>query len=149
MDESESLLVSLRPRLRDGLVAAYGLEIGAECCADAMAWGWEHRCEVVAMSNPAGYLFRVGQSAARSYRKRQGFLPRPDPHRMPDVEPGLASALEQLSEAQRVAVLAVHSLGWSQQEAADLLGISHSSIRTHLARGMKKLRRALEVDNGC
>lgn len=34
-----------------------------------MAWGWEHAGELAAMTNPAGYLFRVGQSAARRYRK--------------------------------------------------------------------------------
>jgi hypothetical protein len=40
---TESLLTELEPRLRQALVAAYGLEVGTECTADAIAWGWEHR----------------------------------------------------------------------------------------------------------
>ena len=144
---TETLLADLEPRLRQALVAAYGMEIGIECCADAVAWAWEHRARLEGMANPAGYLYRVGQSSARSYRRRSGFLPQPEPGRIPHIEPGLARALESLSEPQRVAVVAVHSFGWSQQEVADLLGVSHSTVRTHLARGLNKLRSLLEVSN--
>ncbi|MDA3037946.1 MAG: RNA polymerase sigma factor [Actinomycetota bacterium] len=147
VSDIEQLLSRIEPRLRQALVAAYGVETGQDCSADAMAWAWEHRERLIAMGNPAGYLYRVGQSSARVYHRPQGFLPRPDPGWMPDIEPGLAPALEQLTVPQRVAVLAVHSFGWSQQEVADLLGVSHSTIRTHLARGLEKLLANLEVAN--
>ncbi len=126
-------------------MAAYGPEVGVEACADALAWAWEHRDRLADVDNAAGYLFRVGQSAARRYRRPGGFLPAPDHGRIPQIEPGLAPALERLSQSQRVAVVAVHCFGWSQQEAADLLGVSHSTIRTHLARGLDNLRKSLEV----
>lgn len=146
---SEAFLRGVEPRLREALVAAYGFEVGVEACADAVLWGWEHRDELEPMSNPAGYLFRVGQSAARSHRRRSGFLPQPNPHRDPDVEPGLVRALERLSESQRVTVVAVHSLGWSLQEVADFLEVSHSTVRTHMQRAMAKLRSDLEVKDAC
>ena len=143
----EAFLSSVEPRLREALVAAYGLEVGVEACADAVLWGWEHHVELASMQNPAGYLFRVGQSAARSHRRRSGFLPQPDPHRDPEFEPGLVRALERLSEPQRVTVVAVHSLGWSLQDVADFLEVSHSTVRTHMRRGMTKLRSDLEVES--
>lgn len=53
------------PRVQRALIAAYGAEIGVEAHAEAMAVGWERWDQVAAMENPAGYLYRVGQSRAR------------------------------------------------------------------------------------
>ena len=145
VSDTERLLAEIEPRIREALVAAYGPEVGVEACADALVWAWEHRDRLAGISNPAGYLFRVGQSAARAYHRPQGFLPAPDPGRIPNIEPALAPTLEELSQPQRVAVVAVHCFGWSQQEVADLLGVSHSTVRTHLTRGLDKLRKSLEV----
>jgi RNA polymerase sigma factor (sigma-70 family) len=58
-------------------------------------------------------------------------------------EPGLHQALATLSPAQRVAVLLVHGLGWSYAEAADAMNIPVTTIRNHLHRGLKRLRRSL------
>jgi DNA-directed RNA polymerase specialized sigma24 family protein len=100
----------------------------------------------MAMESPAAYLFRVGQTSARRSRRRQGHLPVPDSVDLPHFEPGLLPALGRLSESQRTAVLLVHAFGWPQSEAADLMGISVSSIRTHLARAVSKLQEVLEVE---
>jgi hypothetical protein len=62
-------------RLRAGLVAAYGPEVGVEAASDALAYGWEHWDRIGATRNPAGYLFRVGQSAARRYRRQPVLFP--------------------------------------------------------------------------
>jgi len=67
------------PRLSYALAAAYGPEIGAEATADAPALAWENWQRIKGMANPAGYLFRVGQSRSRRYRDR-GCSSR-DPHR--------------------------------------------------------------------
>jgi DNA-directed RNA polymerase specialized sigma24 family protein len=63
----------------------------------------------------------------------------------PDFEPALAPALESLTEPQRVGVVLVHALGWTQRDAAELLDVDISTLRTHIARAMTKLRAALEV----
>ena len=72
-------------RLRTALVAAYGPDVGADAAAEALAYGWEHWPRLTAMANPAGYLFRVGQSAARRSRRRHGYLPRPEVYELPAV----------------------------------------------------------------
>ncbi len=132
-------------RLRAGLVGAYGPDAGLDAAAEALAYGWEHWERLAEMDNPAGYLYRVGQSSARSARRRPPMLPRVEPPASVDFEPGLLPALEELSETQRVAVVMVHGYGWGQTETAELLGVSPSTVRTHLARGLARLQELLEV----
>jgi DNA-directed RNA polymerase specialized sigma24 family protein len=62
----EGFLASATPQLRRAFVARYGPELGNEVFADATAWAWEHREQLEAMTNPVGYLFRVGQTSVRS-----------------------------------------------------------------------------------
>jgi DNA-directed RNA polymerase specialized sigma24 family protein len=133
-----------RPRLQRALVARYGVDVGVEAAADALAYGWEHWVRVEAMANPVGYLYRVGQTAARRHRRRPVRLPAEEPTRLGDPEPGLRVALTKLTEDQRAAVLLVHAYGWSYAEAAQVLDIPVSSLRNHLHRGMARLRRHLE-----
>ena len=58
-------------RLRHPLAAALGAEIGIEATQDALAWGWEHWDDLQRMDNPAGYLYRVGRSRSRRFRRRR------------------------------------------------------------------------------
>lgn len=132
-------------RLRAGLVAAYGPDVGADAAAEALAYGFEHWNRLSSMNNPTGYLYRVGQTEARRQFRPGGYLPVRPAAGMPDFEPALAPALESLTEPQRVGVVLVHALGWSQVEAAALLDVDVSTLRTHIARAMTKLRAALEV----
>ncbi|MGB3735877.1 MAG: sigma-70 family RNA polymerase sigma factor [Ilumatobacter sp.] len=133
-------------RLRAGLVAAYGPQVGADAAAEAMAFGFERWERVGPMANPAGYLYRVGQTSARREFRPQGFLPQTAAEGEPVFEPGLAPALEKLSEPQRVGVVLVHGLGWTLRDTAELLDVEVSTLRTHISRAMAKLRRALEVN---
>ena len=133
----------VEPRLRQALAAALGADQGREAAAEAMAWGWEHWEQLHDMSNPAGYLYKVGRSRSRHLFRRPPVLPPVQPDHIPEVEPGLPHALAQLSERQRVVVVLVHSLGWSQTETAELLGVSLATVHTHLERGLKRLRSEL------
>ncbi len=148
----EGFVVDAEPRLRYAPVAAVGQEKGREATAEALAYGWEHWTEVKAMTNPVGYLYRVGRSRVRVRRRRVSFDPRPmldvpiaGTSRIPDVEPGLLRALETLSERQRIVVCLVHGMEWTRQEVADLLDISVTSVGSHLDRGLIKLRNQLGV----
>ncbi len=143
--EFEQFAVTAGRRLRAALTAAYGPDVGADAAAEALAYGWEHWDRLARMANPAGYLFRVGQTAARRFRRPQGFLPPPSPEEVPDFEPRLVPALESLSETQRLCVMLVHAFGWTQAEAAATLGVDPSTVRTHLARGLARLQMQLEV----
>lgn len=145
-DEEFTTFVKLvEPRLSFALGAAYGVEVGGEATADALMYAWEHWANLQAMQNPAGYLYRVGQSSARRYLRKSPLFPAVSSFELPDVEPGLPAALASLSPAQRTAVVLVEVLEWSEREAADLLGIDRSTVRRHRDRGLAKLRTALEV----
>jgi DNA-directed RNA polymerase specialized sigma24 family protein len=143
-DGFEGFFAIAEPRLRRALVAAYGTERGREAAAEALAYGWEHWSELRAMKNPTGYLYRVGQSRTRTRKSRVMFAP--DTRSSdPLVEPGLAAALAQLSDRQRIAVVLVHGFGWQLREVADVTGIAVTTVQNHVERGMARLRAALEV----
>jgi RNA polymerase sigma factor (sigma-70 family) len=160
LDESGSFsefVAVVEPKLRRALVAAYGSDVGRDATADSLAWAWQHWDRVQTMTNPAGYLWRVGQTAVRKSARRRvrevvdGRVFDLDPvdDRVTDrtVEPVLDSALAALSPQQRAAVVLVHGHGYSLGEAADALGCSISTIRNHVARALRRLHAALEGDD--
>ena len=132
-------------RLRRAFISMYGPEVGGEVTADALAYAWEHWERLQTMSNPAGYLFRVGQSRARGYRHRPRTLPSAPETAAPWFEPQLPAALSRLSERQRVAVLLCEGFGWTRQEVADLLEVNASTVQRHIDRGMAKVRKVMGV----
>ena len=150
-------VATVEPRLRRALVAAYGTDVGRDAAADALAWAWQHWDRVRAMENPAGYLWRVGQTSVRRTSRRRvrevvdGRVFEleliDDGPTERNVEPGLQGALAALSPQQRAAVVLVHGHGYSLSEAGDALGCSISTIRNHVARALRRLHAALEVDD--
>ena len=82
-DDFESFHGAVEPRLRQALTSRYGAELGREATADALAWAWEHWGRVGELSNPAAYLYRVGQSRTRRLYPAVGHL------RANDDKPGL------------------------------------------------------------
>jgi RNA polymerase sigma factor (sigma-70 family) len=133
------------PKLSYALAAAYGPEIGSEATSEALVHAWEHWSKIRDMDNPTGYLYRVGQSKSRRFfRPRVAFPPR-QPADESGFEPKLPVALESLTKSQRVAVVLVHALGWSERETADLMGVSRATVRTHVERALVRLRTAMEV----
>jgi DNA-directed RNA polymerase specialized sigma24 family protein len=136
-----------RPQLLRVLNAHYGTELGPEATADALAYAWQHWDRVRVMDSPVGYLYRVGQSALRKqtlWRRRVPIFPEVNDDSMPNVEPGLPSALALLTRPQRTAVLLVHAHGWTIAEAAAAMDISGSTLHNHLQRGLDNLRQKLE-----
>jgi RNA polymerase sigma factor (sigma-70 family) len=144
----ESFAESCGKPLRHVLIARYGLDVGPDVTADALAWAWEHWDSVREMANPVGYLYRMAQTAARRHHRwrRRIVLPPEVPDEGPAFEPGLDVALARLSSNQRIAVVLVYGHSWSYHEAADALNISVSAVRNHLHRGLARLRRELGED---
>jgi RNA polymerase sigma-70 factor (ECF subfamily) len=141
-DAFEDFFREAEPRLRRAFVAAYGAERGREATAEALAYAWEHWERVQRMTNPRGYLYRVGQSRTRSRRREPVVFPDRG-HALPWVEPGLPRALRSLTEAQRIAVVLVHGFGWTLREVGELTGRRIPTVQKHLERGSAKLRAAL------
>ncbi len=133
------------PRLRRGLSAMYGPEVGRDAAAEALEYGWEHWERVRGMEHPVGYLFRVGRSRARKLGRTLAVFPDVDAAHWPWVEPGLPGALATLSERQRTVVVLLHSFAWTHAEVADALRISRGSVQRHEQRALRKLRDSLGV----
>lgn len=70
-------------------------------------------------------------------------LPAPALLGVPEVEPALVPALLRLSPAQRTAVWLVHGCQWRYGEVAEAMGVSASSVGTHVSRGLEGLRASL------
>lgn len=56
--EFEEFAEAVGPRLRAGLVAAYGPTDGLDAAAEALAYGWEHWDRMGSMLNPDGGHWR-------------------------------------------------------------------------------------------
>jgi RNA polymerase sigma factor (sigma-70 family) len=150
-DDFAEFVRSAEPLLRRALGAAYGASVGREAALDALSWGWEHWDRLSRMTNPVGYLYRVGQSRASEHFARQARFAELDgePRSMAtdDVaaDPELPAALRALSTQQRAAAVLVHGYGVPLREAAELMDVSVATVRKHCDRAMRHLRVALEV----
>ena len=138
-------------RVRRALVAYYGVEIGTEAAADALAVAWERWDHLKDLANPAGYLYRVGQSRARPHirwaAKRHPF---PTPERPAPISDAaglidLFNALGRLKPEQRTALLLVKSYGYTHRDVAELMGMSEPTVNNLVHRGLLRLRSILEV----
>jgi RNA polymerase sigma factor (sigma-70 family) len=143
----ETFVSTAERKLSFALAAAYGPELGREATAEALAYAWEHWDRLSVMSNPIGYLYRVGQSRVRRHRRQRTRTGHDTAKgREPWVEPALPAALAALTQRQRVAVVLVEGFGWTQAEVAELTGTSRSTIQKHLERGLTSLRAELGVE---
>ena len=142
----EEFVKVTEPRLRDALSASLGSQLGRDATADALAYAWEHWDRISAMENPGGYLFVLGRNRGRKAmtRRRPVLFPVQEDS-TPWIEPGLTDALSRLPEQQRVVVMLVYCFEWTMSEAAELMGVSKSTVQTHAERGMRRLRKRLGV----
>lgn len=119
---------------------------------ESLAVAYERWPKIRAMASPGGYVY---QTALNRYRKRLrgrrlqlrwAVRERPlDPIAVADTRTGIARALLSLPPGQREAVVLVEWLGLTSAEAAGLLGIEPSSVRSRVHRANEPLRELLEV----
>ena len=142
-EEFETFVHDFEPRLRRALVASLGFERGRDATAEALAWAWQNFGRMKEIDNKVAFLYRVGQSKSRS-RRIPLLFERSTSHD-PLYDPGLAPALESLTEHQRIAVVLINGFDWKLREVAELMNVSVSTVQTHLERAMQSLRGKLEV----
>jgi RNA polymerase sigma-70 factor (ECF subfamily) len=142
--EFEAFVRDAQPRLRRALLGSVGADRVDDAVAEALAFAATHRHDLARMDNAVGYLYRVGQSKVRRRKRPRLFLTQPQS--IPDVEPGLVDALRRLPESQRISVWLAHGCDWSHTEIAEMLGVSTSTVATHVSRGLSRLRTELGVD---
>jgi RNA polymerase sigma-70 factor (ECF subfamily) len=97
------------------------------------------------MEYPVAYLYRVGQSAAKRYRRGTPVADPPEQDQQPWFEPLLLPALARLSDRQRTAVVLRHGFGYTYLEISEVMGVSIPTVQKHIDRALAKLRRSLEV----
>jgi RNA polymerase sigma factor (sigma-70 family) len=144
-DRFSEVVTDVEQRVRRSLVARFGVEVGNDSCNDALEWAWSHQDQLISADNPAGLLYRVGQSSSRRYLRWRR-APRLPAETMSDnatTDLGLGDAMSSLSEPQRVSVLLVHGHRYTYDEVAEILGVSTAAVRNHVHRGLRRLRTKL------
>jgi DNA-directed RNA polymerase specialized sigma24 family protein len=143
----DAFLSELRPDLERALVARFGLHDGMDAAAEALAYGCAEWERLAAMSNPAGYLYRVGESKGRRWqgRRRRTVLLVEEPTSVDrPVDIDLQRALSRLKSDQRVAIVLVHAHGHTYATAAEVMDVPITTVTNHIHRGLARLRRLLE-----
>jgi RNA polymerase sigma-70 factor (ECF subfamily) len=135
----------IEPRLRYALAGRLPPDRARDATQDALIYAWRHWDEVRSMSNPGGYLYVVAKRRGWRTHRQAAQLSEIGTTDPPPIEPGLATALERLSTMQRQVVYLVEGLGISQHETAELLGVSRTTVQTHLERALHHLRLELGV----
>ncbi len=146
----ERFVAEVEPRVRRALVSGFGAVVGRQAAADALGWAWQNWERVSEIENPIGYLYQVGRTLAVRSVARDVPVAEPNPavswpH--DSFEPGLAPAIARLSEAQRCAVVLVVGFGYTLREAAEVLGVTASTVHRDSERALARLRSELEVEN--
>ena len=108
---------------------------------------WQH---VSALDSPEGWVYRVAVNLANStWRRRRAELRANERHGIPmeaapcgvsETKLLVQGILSQLSHDQRAALILRYMLGFSAQDAADLLGTTPGAVRARTHRGREQLR---------
>ena len=119
---------------------------------DAFVRVLERWDRVSSLTDPVGYLYRTAMNLFRSRLRRAaaGVGRALDPPREPSVEAveerdAVTRALGSLTPRERAAVVLMHALGFSSEEAGRALRIRPSTARVLAARGRARLRMELDT----
>jgi RNA polymerase sigma-70 factor (ECF subfamily) len=155
-DDSFAVLVRRhQSRLRGFLLR---LARGERALADDLAQdtflqAWRRIAQYRGEGSFAGWLTRIGYTRYLMEARRRKLEPlddNADPSQLPDtVEPemrfDLERALARLSLAERATLTLCHAIGYSNEEAAEILAMPVGTLKSHILRGRKKLQAMLEA----
>ena len=119
-----------------------------EIVQDAFVRVLERWDRVGEMEDPRGYLYRTAMNVFRSRYRRATLVAKrtlgasqpDDGIAEVDARDATVRALAQLSPRQRAAVVLTDLLGFPSEEAARMLGIRASTLRTHASRAHATLK---------
>ncbi|MDW3216421.1 MAG: sigma-70 family RNA polymerase sigma factor [Ilumatobacteraceae bacterium] len=98
------------------------------------------------LGQPGAYLRTVVVSRCRSVLRRRRLMRQNPPTRPSDLPPEVESlwdVLEQLPEHQRIAVVLRYYCGYRAAEIAKITDQPAATVRSHLRRAMKSMRKEL------
>lgn len=144
-DELERVYREQGARLWRAVLAFAGdREVASDAVAEAFAQALR-RGE--ALRSPERWVWRAAFRIAAGELKDQGTqdaLVGGGSYEMPDPRTDVLEALAELSPHQRAVVLLHDYAGYSANEAAAILGSTAATVRVHLTRARRRLRRLLE-----
>jgi RNA polymerase sigma-70 factor (ECF subfamily) len=119
-----------------------------ELLQDAFMRLWERWDRVATMQDPTGYLYRTAMNLFRNrYRHaivvaRRSFRaePQADAVALVEARTEVSEALATLSARQRAALVLTDLIGFSSEEAAEMLGVRPGTIRSLASQGRSALR---------
>jgi RNA polymerase sigma factor (sigma-70 family) len=106
------------------------------------------------MDSPEGFLYRTAlnlyrkrlRRAAVAIRKATSFMSEDDALGGVETRDEIARMLRSLTAREREAIVLTAYLGYSTEEAGQLLGIRSSTVRVHTARARASLNRQAEEE---
>jgi len=109
---------------------------------------WERWGEIGRIKDPTGYLFRVALNSFRARRRRASLAIRkmlpvaepPDAFEEAEMRADVRQLLIGLTPRQRAALLLVDLLGYSSEEAARILRVRPSTVRSLATQGRRALK---------
>ncbi len=119
-----------------------------ELMQDAFLKLWERWDRIHTIDDPVGYLFRVALNGFRMRRRRTAMAVRKtlpvaeqrDAYRDADMRADVRQLLTGLTTRQRAALLLVDLFGYSSEQAASILGVGASTVRSLATQGRQALR---------
>lgn len=127
-------------------LALNSVELGGEAADEAFAVAWERWGTISRMSNPSGWVYRVGLNWGRSFLRRvRREVSWSDVERRdrvleaPTSDPALVRALSKLSAKHRSVLVAKYYLDWSEAEIAAALDIATGTVKSRLSRAIEQL----------
>jgi RNA polymerase sigma-70 factor, ECF subfamily len=127
-------------------------EEGIELAQEAFVRAWTKWDRYASTDHARNSVLRIGINLARSEaRRRKRFASAAPPEhgsseRDLPTQLAIVGALGRLSERQRTCVVLIDYLGMDSHEVGRLLRIPSGSVRTHVARGRKRLRSLLDEE---
>jgi RNA polymerase sigma-70 factor (ECF subfamily) len=134
-------------RMWRGLYAFSGdAEVASDALAEAFAQALRGRD---AIRDPQAWVWRSAFKIARGdLRNRRRMQPLKGEalgsYELEGSDHELLSALGELREKQRAAVVMHHASGYAVAEIAQILAVSPAAVKMHLLRGRRRLRTLLE-----
>jgi RNA polymerase sigma-70 factor (ECF subfamily) len=113
---------------------------------EAMARAFERWDRVLAVQSPIGYVFQIAFNLHRSWLRRaerglrSGRVGTSTAHNVGQARLEVLEALASLPRSQREALVLMEWLGFSADEAGEILGIDSSSVRGRVHRARNSLR---------
>ena len=150
----EEFFEAERSRLLGALVVMTDNRAEAEeILQDAFLKVWERWDRVAAMEEPVGFLYRTAMNlfrkrlrrAAVAVRKAVHLLPHGDELSEVEMRDEAVRLLARLTPRERAAIVVTAYLGYSSEEAGELLGIRATTVRVLTNRARAALRGVEEV----